>query len=177
MKHLNNYEEFNESLLPGGASKMEKILNIPLIPFNLLIFGLSQFLNGRFVNEILFENWLDIYTNIDVVRKEIDKLKNEDLTDSEQRKADKILKEIERCEKKYPTLEDFKKHLMKLVPLVNFKNKDFLKKKIETYESNELSYDKLYKILKKINDKMGSSAANANDQLRRKKRSEEISFL
>lgn len=73
-----------------------------------------------------------------------------DLTDSELKKANQTLGEIERVLDKYPTMDDFKTRLMKTVPILNYRNKDFIANKIYEYEPNDLSNGALEKILKKI---------------------------
>lgn len=157
MKHLKNFENFDkidENLgIPGGASKLKSILTLPItLPLLAITLPLTNMVNGRTIFK-LFSNYLDVYNNLSDLQFYLGNIEKANLTDTEKRKAKKLLNEIERIQKRYPTIDDYKKHLTKLSKKMNYKNKDFLAKTIEEYKpADKLSLEKLGKILNDFKD-------------------------
>ena len=158
MKYLQTYEnhnkEINENLGIPGAKKLtigtvaKRLLYLPIT-----IIGVSihQLFNGRTINFFISEKCLEIYSNLDLIKETIENMINErDLTDIEIKKSKKTLEQIDRLLKKYPSLEDYKKFLKRVVPIVNLKNKSYLKRKIDEFEPSNLSASALEKIIKSI---------------------------
>lgn len=155
MKHIKtfkDYKKIDESIIPGGDSVWSDIKVLPLLPLALLGIGIINLFNPRHV-EALSEKYLDIYNNLDDISNNINTMINSgNLTDTETRKAKRILKQIERIKKRYPTLEDYKNNLKKTTPIYNIRNSNFLKRKIDEYNpTTHMSRSELEKILKKIN--------------------------
>ena len=157
MKHLKSYENFDkidEKLgIPGGTSKLKSILTLPItLPLLAITLPLTNMVNGRSIFK-LFSNYLDVYNNLDKIVKQIGDIEKANLTDTEKRKAKKLLDEIERIQKRYPTIDDYKRYLTKISKKINYKNKDFLAKNIEEYKPvDKLSLEKLGKILNDFKD-------------------------
>jgi len=157
MKHLKTFESYsyNESETVNEefiGSILKKILSIPKGILGLVIL---QFVNGRTVFKAVESGILDVYSNIDVLIDTLESLSNnEDITDVEKRKINNRLKELSKVKKKYPTLEDYKTQLKKKTPLMNMKNRNYLKSKIDSYVPRDMSVyeilDSLTKIYKDI---------------------------
>ena len=161
MKYIKSYEqhssskEVNESIIAGGNKKswlnaIEGLIFLPLTTLATIAANLSS---PRIITKIAVDKYLPIYNNInkiiEIVKNMIEKSEY-DLTDSEIRKAKKILGELELVKKKYPTLEDYKKFIKKVVPIFNIRNASYLKRKIDEYEPSKLSTDELENVIKKI---------------------------
>ena len=158
MKHLKSYENFDkidEKLgIPGGTSKLKSILTLPItLPFLAITLPLTNMMvNGRTIFKTI-SNYLDVYNNLDKIVKQIGDIEKANLTDTEKRKAEKLLDEIERIQKRFPTIDDYKKYITKISKKMNYKNKDFLAKNIEEYKPvDKLSLEKLGKILNDFKD-------------------------
>lgn len=157
MKHLKTFESYaynetekvNEEFI---GSILKKILSIPKGILGLVIL---QFVNGRTVFKAVESGILDVYSNIDVLIDTLESLSNnEDITDVEKRKINNRLRELSKIKKKYPTLEDYKTQLRKKAPLMNMKNRNYIKSKIDSYVPRDMSVyeilDSLTKIYKDI---------------------------
>jgi len=168
MKNIQSFENFdkeqtNENLgIPGSKKLIGGVIkSLITLPLSLLVFGITQLINPRTLNKELSENYLDIYNNLDVIKDGVEKMiEKGDLTDTELRKAKRTLKQIDRVLEKYPTLEEYKNKLKKVIPMWNIKNQDFLKRKIDEYEPTEnIDIKKVEKILKKINKQESTRVA------------------
>ncbi len=158
MKHLKSYENFDkidEKLgIPGGTSKLKSILTLPItLPFLAITLPLTNMMvNGRTIFKTI-SNYLDVYNNLDKIVNQIGDIEKANLTDTEKRRAKKLLNEIERIQKRYPTIDDYKRYLTKISKKINYKNKDFLAKNIEEYKPvDKLSLEKLGKIINDFKD-------------------------
>jgi len=153
IKTFENFEQVDESLLPGGGkntlgSVVSTLLKLPLI---VITIGLSNLSSPRNIDKITSQKYLTGYSNLDKIKKAVETLLKDDLTGAEIKKANKTLDEIERIMKKYPTLEDYKTMLKKYIPILNIKEKEFIKRKIDEYKHKDISFDELHNLIKHIN--------------------------
>lgn len=164
MKYIKSYEQHsfskvNESIIPGGDKRpwLKAIKNLPFLPLTTLAIVTINLLNPRLITKGTIDKYLPIYNNIDQIKEIINNMIDEkskyDLTDSEIRKAKKILSELEIVKKKYPTLEDYKEKLKKVMPIFNIRNISYLKRKIDEYEPSKMTSDELENLIKKISKK------------------------
>ena len=140
----NHYEQLNEGL----------IKSILLFPFNLLgsILGLTflQFA-PRVLKKQIFENVLDVYSNIETLKLTLNKLLNEgDVTDTERKKIEKHIKYLDKIKRKYPSLSEYKIYCSKNFPWLNIKNRNYIKNAIMTYEPKEMTITEIAEKIRKI---------------------------
>lgn len=152
MKHLKTFESFSYSEEPINEEFIGGIIkSILSIPFGIFALITLQFIGGRTMSKTIEKSLLDVYSNID---KLIDTLRglsdNPNITDVEKKKINKRLKELIKVKKKNPTLDDYKRRLIKRTPLMNFKNRNYLRNQIESYEPREMSVYEIIETLKKF---------------------------
>ena len=154
MKHIKTFESFNdENMEPVNEEFIGKILKgIMKIPVAALSIIVMQFLDPRKIKDKILPQLLDIYSNIDIL---IDTLENihfnkNDITDVESKKILEKINALKKVKKKYPTLDDYKKAICKWAPVLNFKNRNYLKSEIMKYEPEKMSANEVVTELKKV---------------------------
>tara|TARA_R110000772_G_scaffold20466_2_gene56678 strand:+ start:8467 stop:9066 length:600 start_codon:yes stop_codon:yes gene_type:complete len=146
LKTFNEHSNQEDNIISEGI--INKILHTILTPISLLI---TNLLNPRFILKNLEDNSLNYYNNIDGLLAILDKIKDgDDLTDVELSKIDKNIKRLVKVKEKYPTYEDYKNNIKKRMYLINFRNKEFLKRRIEEFEPTEWTIEELSDRIKKF---------------------------
>lgn len=151
MKHLKTYESYNdqEMINEGVISTILKyVIGIPL---GIFMLGVLNFFDPRKL-EILWKPLLNVYENADIL---IDTLENihfnkPDITDTERSKILDKINELKKMKKKQPTLDLYKKELLKTVKWANIRNRDYLKEQVTKYQPLKMKSGEVIEEIKKI---------------------------
>lgn len=152
MKNIKTFESFSEGE-EVNESLGEIVKSILSFPTNVLALLTMQFFGGRTISKVIKERLLDIYANIDTLVTTLENiLRKRDITDVERRKVISKLKDLKKVKEKYPTLQIYKQNLSKKAPLLNFKNRDYLRTQIWDYEPRQMSAIQVVAELRKVYD-------------------------
>jgi hypothetical protein len=150
MKHLKTFESYSNDEMVNEEFVGNLLKTILSIPISFLAILALQFVPGRMMNEVMKNNLLNLYSNIDRIISILERLSNSiDVTDVEKRKINDKIKELKKVKEKYPTLDDYKKFVIKKATILNLKNRKYLRNQILNYQPRILSEDGLVDLIKK----------------------------
>ena len=153
MKYIKNYEQYEfkqDEQLNEGLVKTILMFTVTLLQ---TILGLTiiQFAPKVYKPAIL-RDIMDVYANLDTLKKSLTHLIDgtKDITDTERKKIEKGIKELDKIKRKYPTLMDYKRKTCRIYGNLTIKNREYIKNSIMDYEPKEMDSEQIEKKLKKI---------------------------
>lgn len=152
MKHLKTFESYSpdESLNEEFIGKIIKsILGVPVAAIGLTV---MQFMDPRKLKEQILPQFLDIYSNLDVLIDTLENIhfNNKDITDVESEDILKKLNKLKKIKIKYPTLDEYKKKVCKVMPLFNIRNRKYLCDQVMQYEPKKMNASEVMKEIGKV---------------------------
>jgi hypothetical protein len=158
MKNLKTFESFNndnsEQLNEGVIrDTIGKVLSIPIYLLSLL--ALQTIVPAKLIKDRIFTKLLDIYFNLDKLIIVLENAINDiNITDREKYDIKKKLKNLKGIKEKYNTLEDYKKQLCKMAPIMDIRNKEYLRNQVIAYKPKEMLGYEVLRELEQVSKKI-----------------------
>jgi hypothetical protein len=151
MKHLKTFESYSNDEMVNEEFIGGLLKTILSIPISFLAILALQFAPGRLISDAMKKNLLDVYSNIDRIIAILERLSNNiDITDVDKNKINKRIKELKKVKERYPTLDDYKKTVIRKATILNFKNRNYLKNQVLNYQPRTLNDSELVDLIKKV---------------------------
>lgn len=151
MKHLKTFESYSNDEMVNEEFIGGLLKTILSIPISFLAILALQFASGRLISDAMKKDLLDVYSNIDRIIAILERLSNNiDITDVDKNQINKRIKELKKVKEKYPTLDDYKKTVIRKATILNFKNRNYLKNQVLNYQPRTLNDSELVDLIKKV---------------------------
>lgn len=157
MEHLKTFESFeyyekvDESVAFETIKKYFKI--ILMSPLNLIALFALQFLPPKFSLDSLLD-LIDLWNSRVRIMEILESCFNdEDISDTAKSKIEYEIHRLKKFEKKWPTVDDYKKYLKKMCFLYNVRNVNYFRTNIDKHEARLLNDYELIRKLKKTTTK------------------------
>jgi hypothetical protein len=160
MKHIQKFESYSVSTNEAFRHKFKEFMTtVKMFLWFPVIIPITNFANPRLTLSSIETN-LNLYHSLPTLRQALQNLLNDhqnELTDIEtediEYKIDKINKELI----KYPTIDSYKAAAKKVARIANYRNRNFLYNRIDTYQPIILDIYDAVKEIKKINKNIVSN--------------------